>query len=507
MASGAGGAVLRQVDRLYGDGSVAGMSDGQLLERFLRERDEMAFEALVVRHGPLVLGVCRRILKQPSDVEDAFQATFLVMVKKMRSIRDRERLGPWLFGVAYRVAFRARAVALRRRTKECAGVEAMAEYSAPAVEVNDLRSVLDEEIRRLPATARCAVLVCDLEGHTCEEAARRLGWPLGTVKSRLSRARERLRLRLKSRGLAPSAAVLATALAAESSRGDLPSPLIHTTVKAASQFAAGRTAAAGAVSAAALSMAQGVLTSMFITKLIGVGAVALGGLLVAGATAMIHQKAIGESKPGGPRRQVTQLQVPALAANFQADDPRAENQSLPVETNANLESRRLFPSELFVKLAQAQRRLASAERMVGRGLVSNDEAANQRDTVAGLKEQIEELAADLSDEIELLEVQREMRKASLLEAEARIQEAEARIQNLRELHKRGEVATGQVAGLEENRFVLRAQREQKQWAVREVEVRIAQAKRRLARVREATKQANESAKEAQKAETPAGKQR
>ena len=193
MAGGRHGAVLRQIEHLFGGGTATGTAEGDLLERFLARRDQAAFEALVARHGPMVLGVCRRILADPHDIEDAFQATFLILVRKARAIRDRELLGPWLYGVARRVANRARADASRRRTRERSGAEEAAMESPGVRDPDELRAVLDEELGRLPEKYRAPLVLCYLEGLTHDEAALRLRCPVGTVRSRMTRARETLR--------------------------------------------------------------------------------------------------------------------------------------------------------------------------------------------------------------------------------------------------------------------------------------------------------------------------
>jgi RNA polymerase sigma factor (sigma-70 family) len=167
----------------------AGLTDGQLLESFLGGQDEAAFEALVRRHGPMVLGVCRRVLRIHHDAEDAFQATFLVLVRKGDTIRPREMVANWLFGVAYRTAQKARGRIARRRVRE-AQVKEMPEPEAVAPEEGwgDWRPLLDQELSRLPDKYRVPVVLCDLEGKTGKEAARQLGWPEGTVSSRLARS-------------------------------------------------------------------------------------------------------------------------------------------------------------------------------------------------------------------------------------------------------------------------------------------------------------------------------
>jgi RNA polymerase sigma factor (sigma-70 family) len=195
---------------------VESLSDEELLDWFLNRSGgaaEVAFRAIVVRHGPMVLGVCRHILNQLQDAEDAFQATFLVLARKAGSIRDRRVLARWLYEVAYRIAMRARTNGVRRRTHERQGGEMAATVSIDNHGWIELRPVLHEEINRLPEKYRVPVILCYLEGRTNEEVAELLQWPVGTVKGRLSRARDLLRSRLSRRGLALTAAFLVTALA------------------------------------------------------------------------------------------------------------------------------------------------------------------------------------------------------------------------------------------------------------------------------------------------------
>jgi RNA polymerase sigma factor (sigma-70 family) len=188
-----------------------GEPDRTLVERFVAQRDEAAFAALVERHGPLVHGVCRRLLRHEEDAEDAFQATFLVLVRRAASIRKGESVGSWLYGVAYRIAAKLRAAALRRQRRQ----EPLGEVPADSAAAprGDLKDVIDEEVSRLPARYRAPLVLCYLEGKTTEQAARQLGCPRGTVLSRLARARAQLRPRLLRRGLALSGGLTAALLA------------------------------------------------------------------------------------------------------------------------------------------------------------------------------------------------------------------------------------------------------------------------------------------------------
>jgi RNA polymerase sigma factor (sigma-70 family) len=267
MASGHWAVVLHHVQRLFHGGSITGLSEGQLLDRFLATRDEVAFGALVARHGPMVLGVCRGLLDDPHDVEDAFQATFLVLVRKAKGLRDRDLLGQWLYGVARRVALRARADLSRRRARERPVCEVEAEPVATLnAELRELQVLIREEVDRLSSNDRMAVVLCYLEGLSHEEAASRLGWPIGTVKGRLSRAREKLRERLTRRGVAMPSGAFATNLVPGVSTA-IPPELLRSTVQASIQLMSGKALTAGIVSANAMTLMEGVIGAMFTTKL------------------------------------------------------------------------------------------------------------------------------------------------------------------------------------------------------------------------------------------------
>jgi RNA polymerase sigma factor (sigma-70 family) len=285
MATGQLSGFIRHLRRaaLLPDGG--GMMDGQLLECFITRRDEAAFAALVRRHGPMVLGVCRRVLGNHHDAEDAFQAAFLVLARKATSIGQRELLGNWLYGAAYRAALEAKAA--RRRVKE-RQVSAMPEPEAPAQpEVSlDLRPVLDQELSRLPDKYRAPLVLCDLEGRTRRDVARQLNIPAGTLSGRLTTARRLLAKRLARHGLAVSGGALAATLSQNGASACVPSPLVGSTVKAAVLSAAGQAAPAGLVSAKVAALTEGVLKSMLLSKLKIAAAVLLVGVL-AGTAAML----------------------------------------------------------------------------------------------------------------------------------------------------------------------------------------------------------------------------
>jgi RNA polymerase sigma factor (sigma-70 family) len=230
-------------------------ADGQLLRLFTSRHDEAAFAALVRRHGPLVLGICRRHLPDAHDADDAFQATFLVLVRKAAALADGRPLGPWLYGVARRTALKARAAALRRRGRQTEVFDMPAPEAAGPLESRELRRLLDEELDRLPEKYRAPLVLCYLQGFTHEQAARQLGRPSGSMSRLVGRALELLRGRLGRRGAALTAAVVAAALPRELASGAVPASLAAATVRGALLTAAGG-AAAPAVAALAGAVAR-----------------------------------------------------------------------------------------------------------------------------------------------------------------------------------------------------------------------------------------------------------
>jgi RNA polymerase sigma factor (sigma-70 family) len=254
------------------------VADAQLLERFAARGEEAAFSQLVRRHGAMVLGVCRRLLRQEPDVEDAFQATFLVLARRAAAIRKTGSLGSWLHGVAWRVAMRARADTARRAVREqSCPATARADHSEE-VSWAEVRAILDEELARLPARYRAPLVQCYLEGQTQDEAARQLGWSPRTLRRRLGRARDLLRARLEGRGLALAAGLLTVAVA---ERVGVPDALAGSVTRAAVLIAAARPTA-GAVSAAAVRLAEGALQGTLLSRLGAIAATLLIILTLAG---------------------------------------------------------------------------------------------------------------------------------------------------------------------------------------------------------------------------------
>jgi RNA polymerase sigma factor (sigma-70 family) len=277
MASTQPGTVLRHLRNLVVAQAAEEWTDRQLLDRFLTHRDEAAFAALVQRHARLVWGVCRHVLRHDHDAEDALQATFLVLARQGASIRKADAIASFLHGVAWRTAMMARRSAARRRTHERQGCT-MPRVTGPEADGRELQAILDEEVQRLPEKYRAPFVLCCLEGKSRAEAARELAWKEGTVWSRLSQARKRLRQRLTRRGMTLSAVLCLSALAADAVEGAVPAGLLTATVQAA-VLGAGN---GGAVSAAVAALVKGVSRTLSASK----GRVAMAFVLAAGVLLM-----------------------------------------------------------------------------------------------------------------------------------------------------------------------------------------------------------------------------
>ncbi len=242
-------------------------TDGQLLELFISERDETAFALLLRRHGAMVWSVCRRILGNAHDADDAFQAAFLVLVRKADSIRPREAVGNWLHGVACRTALEARGRLARRRAKEQSLQDMPLLEDKPEEPWQELWPILDRELSRLSDKYRLPIVLCDLEGRSRKDVARQLAIPEGTLSSRLATARKKLAVRLARYGFVVSAASLGILLAEKAATASLSFSLLSSTTKAAMLIAAGPAVAAGVVSATVSTLTEGVLKAMFIAKI------------------------------------------------------------------------------------------------------------------------------------------------------------------------------------------------------------------------------------------------
>jgi serpin B len=269
--------LVNQLRRLIGAPATVESGDGPLLRQFAEHHDEGAFALLVQRHGPLVMRVCRQILNHADDADDAFQATFLILARKAGSIRSSEALPSWLYRVAYHVAGQAKVRAAHRRTRE-RQVAVSPQTDADPSALHDVWPLLHEEVNHLPAKYRTPVVLCYLDGKTNEQAAQELGCPVGTLKIRLTRARDRLRDRLTRRGVVLSGGIAAVLTEAGSATAALPAGLMDSTIQAAELTTAGEAALATTISTQVSSLVEGVLHTMLLNRL---KPIALGVLLLA----------------------------------------------------------------------------------------------------------------------------------------------------------------------------------------------------------------------------------
>jgi RNA polymerase sigma factor (sigma-70 family) len=296
MTTGQATVLLRRVCRFAGAGGADRLADAELLGRFVARRDEAAFEALVRRHGPMVWGVCRRVLRDAHATEDAFQAVFLVLVRSAASVRKRQSVSCWLYGVARRLALKARTRAARRRERESRATQAPPADPAAEVTLREAREVLDEELARLPEKYRAPILLCCLEGLARDEAAGRLGWSAGTLKSRLEEARSLLRTRLARRGLTLSAALAAALLAPAASPATISPILLASTCRAASLLAGGN---AAAIAPRVLTLAEGAVRSAAVARLKAIAVLSLALTLAAGAGLAVCQAPSAKAPAAG----------------------------------------------------------------------------------------------------------------------------------------------------------------------------------------------------------------
>jgi RNA polymerase sigma factor (sigma-70 family) len=335
LKNGEAGSAIHDLQALFEGGTVVGLSDGQLLERFIARRDEAAFEAIVRRHGPMVFGVCRRILRGRHDAEDAFQATFLVLARRAASVAPREKVGDWLHGVAYRTAVKARAVSARRRAREGLTPEVPEQPLARDEGPEPLLAALDREVSRLPEIYRLPIVLCELEEKTHKEAAEQLGWPIGTLSGRLSRARSLLARRLSRNGPALSTGALAALMARDATAG--PTGVTASSLaRAAVSFANGQVLAAEASSAGAAALTEGMLKMMFLSRLKIAAAMVLLGFLLAGGASLAHRAGAADdagqagatpkaivARPALPAPAPEALQLAQAAAKERQAEPLA----------------------------------------------------------------------------------------------------------------------------------------------------------------------------------------
>jgi HlyD family secretion protein len=380
-------AVVKELQTLFNVGAVRELSDGQLLERFATDRGEaaeLAFAVVVERHGPMVLRVCRSVLAETHDIEDAFQATFLVLVQKARGLWVRDSLGPWLHQVAVRTASRARLTAARRRRhEERAAAERVETH---IVKSDDLSSVLHQEIEKLPERYRAPLVLCDLEGRSLQQAARHLGWPLGTVKSRQARGRERLRDRLRRLGLAPNSSLIGSGPLFTGPEPLVSSALVESTTRSALQFVACQTA----VRTSTVVLAQGVLRAMSLTRWSKVASVLLVmGATVSGAGVFLQRSAPAAAQPPGRNAELASTDEPLTV--------RAEPGALDVRlaVRGSVEMARNLDAFCAVEGGTTIIQLATEGAFVKKGaMICELDSASLRDQVVNARLAIESAEAE-----------------------------------------------------------------------------------------------------------------
>jgi RNA polymerase sigma factor (sigma-70 family) len=506
LASGTKRPVGPEFRTLFESGTVSGRSDGELLDRFLAGGGpvaEAAFAALIERHGPMVWRVCRDVLRESSDADDAFQATFLVLARRAGVIRKRSSLGSWLFGVALRVACCARMRAARRRNREMVAAQQEREEFVLDVDRLDAAPILHEEVGRLPPKYRSPLVLCYFEGLTHDQAASQLGWPVGTVRSRLSEARDRLRPRLLLRGVAPTVAVLAATGRVQAS-ATVPAALVSATVG----MAVGE-GAAGTFPAAVAALVGTALREMTLMKLrviaTGLVAAALVGTAGVGLVAARPQNAGQDDTPkpnaqsGSPKANEPAAQADAPKANEPAAKANEENSNptgivpgrdrrSPAVTN--LQPRGNSPRVVWAQLSAAASKLqlATAAHQAARG--TYDQVVAVRGEVDAFAAELNTCADDLRDEVDLLQAQLEIRKADVQAAEAQRAKAALSHTNVEKLAEKKAVSQLEVRGSEYDLDIRSAELAKKKAELNEVVLRIKQATRRRDEAIELANRAN-----------------
>jgi RNA polymerase sigma factor (sigma-70 family) len=319
--------VIRHLRRVALAQDGAGRTDGELLASFIDQKDEAAFEALMRRHGPMVLAVCRRVVRHHHDAEDAFQATFLVLARKASSVKPRGMLANWLHGVAYRTAMKARTMAVKRQAREKQVTDTPEPTATAQDHWHDLQPLIDQELLGLPENYRLPIVLCDLEGKTIKDATQQLGWPQGTLAGRLARGRKLLAKRLANRGVVLSAGSLAAIVAQNGVSAGVPASLMSSTVKAATLIAAGQSTLAGVVPAKVAALMEGVLRAMLLSKWKAAGAVlflVLGGIVLGGG---LRERLRAAGQAGPPPVQAK----PVAQPDNRKSAPAPPMEDLPIE--------------------------------------------------------------------------------------------------------------------------------------------------------------------------------
>jgi RNA polymerase sigma-70 factor (ECF subfamily) len=462
---------------LFEAGTIVGRSDVELLDRFLGAGGpaaELAFTTLVEWHGPMVWRVCRDVLRESNDADDAFQATFLILARRAGSIRQRSSLGPWLYGVALRVARSARSRAVRRRSRE-RSVEGLEQEEARAyADRLDAAPILHEEVGRLPEKYRTPLILCYFEGLTHDQAASQLGWPVGTVRSRLAKARDRLRPRLLRRGVAPSVAILGATGRAEAVTAvpaALVSAAVGTTVRAGG---------VGMVPAAVAALAGTTLREMTFMK----AATIVFGLV---ATTLVSTAGVGyiatEARPQGQDQDKPASSKPANPV------PKADGAE-PVPTASEPGRNRSNPPVSNVRIGTTPARvlwarLTAAASNLGVAQSLFESARGKYNDVIAARGEFDALAAELStsvddlrDEVELLEAQLKIKEADVQVSKIQQAKAALSLQYVQKLAATKGVSDKEVVLYQNDVDLRAAESAKKQAEFDEIALRIKQATRR-----------------------------
>jgi RNA polymerase sigma factor (sigma-70 family) len=433
--------LLHHIRRLARQGMGEPQTDGQLLEHFISERDEAAFALLLRRHGAMVWNVCRRVLGNAHDADDAFQAAFLVLVRKADSIRPRESVGNWLYGVAYRTALEARSRLTRRRAKERPLHDAPQRESDTEETWKELWPILDRELSRLADKYRLPIVLCDLEGRSRKEVAQQLEIPEGTLSSRLATARKKLATRLARCGFAVTAASLGTLLAEQTATASLPVSLLASTTKSALLTAACSTAVAEAVSATVSTLTEGVLRTMFIAKmktatLVLCGVAALG----VGTGGVYYQARVGAAdSPQAERVVPNDRTIAPMPQLSEIDQLKAENKHLRESLKRERERKAAYREKLNTFVSNHANAIFQAEAAAKSGRQPQQPIQNAPPVRIVEKHQdpheklqaLERLAAlqamqdRLDAEQKELQAEREQHEAQLKAVQARLEQTKA----------------------------------------------------------------------------------
>lgn len=415
---------------------VHALPDEQLLSRWLQNHDEAAFELLLWRHAPMLVGLCQRMLSNPQDVEDAFQATILTLLRKANAIGKRDSVGSWLYKVAYRVALRLRATARTRADREAIGTD-VSTLAAPLEANSELGMVLDEEINRLPSKYRVPVVLCYLQGKTNEATARELHCPVGTIYSRLATARKRLQICLKRRGIQVGAIALSAILEQSQTSHVMATGLVNCSVKLALSVAAGRPAGE-VVSSQVLTLTRGALQSLWLSRVKLAAAFVLGIGLIGTSTGALLCHAPAEEPSPQVKRQPAQQKEKSLQISSQIEgillvigtelkpDEKVANEllvSVKVDGQTK-EYRRLVEGDMVEKgqlVAQLDDRTARLDATLKKA----QRAAAEAELLAANKEQ--DVAKHRRDYMEKLHTLNAVAQSELEAAKAKVEQLKSNL--------------------------------------------------------------------------------